>query len=413
MSIIMNLGGSNTKSTIVENIRHLTSEGRGSILLFVSAGWFLSIGVRYIYPSLLPFLQAEFNMNLTLSGILISALWAAYALGQFPGGILGDYVGERWILVFSTGISSAAVLLVSLSYNVWMVFVATIIFGLATALYGPVRFTIFTDIYEKRAGTAAGLTMAAGSIGNTVLPVISVSIASYVSWQYGFAFLTPFFVIVMIALWVVVPQRTSGIDDLDSVNSLSTGVLRRLGSEIYHADFHWLVIVHIALGFVSQGFLAFYPIFLITVKGFSSQTAAAIYGLYFALGILVQPITGYSRDRYGSKPTLLLLSTTFFVGLLAIQIGMSFIHFVLFTILLSHRNGVGVITNTVIADELPDEAKNSGLGLLRTVWVLIGTTSPTIIGYLGDRGLLKQGFMFLAVISGVTTILILVVYLRD
>lgn len=46
-----------------------------------------------------------------------------------------------------------------------MLFVGTIAFGLATALYGPIRFTILTDVYAEKVGSAIGLTLAAGSLG--------------------------------------------------------------------------------------------------------------------------------------------------------------------------------------------------------------------------------------------------------
>ena len=383
----------------------LWRDGKGWILLTVSAGWFLSIGGRYLYPSLLPFLRETFGFDLTMAGLLLSALWVAYALGQFPGGILGDRIGEGNILVISTALCAAAMLVVSVSFTVWMLFAATVVFGFGTALYGPHRFTIFTDIYTDRAGTAVGMTMAFGSIGNTVLPAAAATIAGYATWRLGFGFVVPLFAVMAVGLWLVVPSRTSASGD--DGGELSVELVRRLLSSARRGGIPAMVVVHIALGFVSQGFLGFYPTYLVQVKGFSPELAAVVFGLYFAVGTVVQPLTGMSRDRFGAKWTLVMISGVFFLGLAMLPFGQSLLHFVLLTVLLSHRNGAGVVTNTHIADTLPDDIKGSGLGLLRTSWLLIGATSPILVGYLGDLGQLTYAFAALAAVAGLATLLAL------
>jgi len=194
-------------------VTELRRDGNGPVLGSIAAGWFLSIGVRYVYPSLLPFFRTEFGFGLTVAGFLLTALWAGYALGQFPGGILGDVIGEGNILVVSTGLAALAVLTVAASVNTGMLFVGTVVFGLATSLYGPTRFTIFTDIYDERAGTAVGLSHAAGSVGNTLLPAGAATIASYATWRLGYGITVPAFVGVAVAIRLTVPKRTSAAVD--------------------------------------------------------------------------------------------------------------------------------------------------------------------------------------------------------
>ena len=151
------------------------------------------MGGRFVYPALLPFLREAFAMDLTTAGMLLTMLWAAYAVGQFPGGIFGDRIGERNALVLSTAVAALALLAVAASVSVWTLFLGTLAFGLATSLFGPARFTIFTRFYPKRGGTAIGITMAAGSIGNTLLPPVAGVLASYVTWRLGFGFVIPLF----------------------------------------------------------------------------------------------------------------------------------------------------------------------------------------------------------------------------
>lgn len=387
--------------------RDLTQDGKGWILLAVSAGWFLSIGVRYIYPSVLPFLRDTFVMDLTTAGFLLSTLWFSYALGQFPGGILGDRLGEGNILVLSTGISTVAILLVTVSMNLAMVFIATAAFGFATGLYGPHRFTIFTDIYSDRSGTAVGVTMAAGSIGNTILPAIAAAIAGYVTWRLGFGILVPAFIAVCATIYAIVPKRTSNTSA--DTDTFSVDTLRRVASSVATRGIPIVVSIHIILAFVSNGFLGFYPTYLIEVKGFSPQIAALLFGSYFAVGVVIQPFTGIIRDRFGSQWSLAFVSSMLFVGLVGLQFGDSILYILLVTALISHRNGVGVVTNTFIADSLDSDIKGSGLGLLRTSWLLMGAMSPIFVGFLGDLGQLNFAFSALAGVAGMAVLLTFII----
>lgn len=346
-------------------------------------------------------------MDLTTAGFLLSTLWFSYALGQFPGGILGDRLGEGNILVLSTGISTVAILFVTVSLNLTMVFVATATFGFATGLYGPHRFTIFTDIYSDRSGIAVGVTMAAGSIGNTILPAIAAAIAGYVTWRLGFGILVPAFIAVCATIYAVVPKRTSNTSA--DTDTFSVDTLRRVASSVATRGIPIVVSIHIILAFVSNGFLGFYPTYLIEVKGFSPQIAALLFGSYFAVGVVIQPFTGIIRDRFGSQWSLAFVSSMLFVGLVALQFGDSVLYILLVTALISHRNGVGVVTNTFIADSLDNDIKGSGLGLLRTSWLLMGAMSPIFVGFLGDLGQLNFAFSALAGVAGVAVLLTFII----
>ena len=402
----------NFTETFQQISRDLASEGKAWILVTVACGWFLSIGVRYIYPSMIPFFRDAFQIDLVVAGMLLSALWYAYAIGQFPGGILGDWIGEGNILAVSTGLSAIALLLVAVAFNLWFVFLGTIVFGFASALYATTRFTIFTDIYSDRAGTAVGLTMAGGSIGNTVLPPTATTLAALASWRLGYGFLVPIFVLITIAIFLVVPARTSE-SSISELNELSLASVRRLLNSVVAHGIPVVVLIHVALAFASHGFLGFYPTYLIDVKGFSAQMAAILFGLYFAVGIVIQPMVGVLKDLLGARRTLGIVSTMFFIGLFALQFGESAIYFVLITPFLSHRNGLGVVTNTYISDNLPADIKGSGLGFLRTIWQFVGATSPIFVGVLGAMGHLTGAFAVLAGIAAVTIILTFFVPARD
>jgi len=95
-------------STLTGTARTLWSDDRGPILVTIAAGWFLSMGVRMILPVLLPELWTAFGMSLSRAGFLVSAVFVTHAIGQLPGGLLSDRIGEGRIMIVSTALSGSA-----------------------------------------------------------------------------------------------------------------------------------------------------------------------------------------------------------------------------------------------------------------------------------------------------------------
>lgn len=384
---------------IATTIRELGANGRGRILLGVSVGWLLSIGVRFMYPALVPYFRAGFGIDFATTGLLLTVLWAAYAVGHVPGGVLGDRWGEGTILVVSTAVSALAILVVATAGNVWALFAGTIGFGLATALYGPTRFTILTDVYPNRAGAAIGLTLAAGNIGNAVFPPLATVVATSLSWRFSFAAFVPLFLGATLALWLVVPNRTSGTSS--AVDEFSIDTLRRVRTETIRTPIPTIVSIQIAVSFLIQGFGSFYPAYLTTAKRLSPAFAALLFGLFFAIGAVLQPLSGSMMDRVGKRDTLVLFfgGCTSALWLLPFLAGRS--QLLLVTILVSTLNGCAVVTQTFIADALPQEMQGTGLGTLKAGWMLCGAAAPLLIGVLADSDHFDTAFVLLAVVASV------------
>lgn len=371
----------------------LRSEGRGPILLAVAGGWFLSLGVRLVFPAILPHLRAAFGLDLTTAGLLLTTLWVAYALGQFPGGVLGDRLGEGTVLVASTIVATGTVALLAVSSGLATLFAGTILFGLATALYGPTRYTILSDVYLERDGTAIGLTLAAGNVGNAVLPALAGVLAAYSTWRFGFGFAVPLFALTAVALWWAVPARTS---PAGATTAVSVDTARRILRTATRRNALLAAGVLLINSFVWQGFTGFYPTYLIDAKGLSPGIAAALFGAFFAVGIVVQPLAGACNDRFGARPTLLAVVCPIVLGLAALPFAEGLAALVGLTLLLSSLLGTSPVAHAFLVDELADDLQGSGLGLLRTVYMSIAAVAPVVVGALADAGRFDGAFLLLA-----------------
>ncbi|ELY54559.1 major facilitator superfamily protein [Natronococcus amylolyticus DSM 10524] len=382
----------------------LWSDGRGWILVGVASGWFLSLGVRLIFPALLPSIRETFDVNLAVLGLLVTVLWTAYALGQFPGGIVGDLLGEGNALVISTVCSGIAIAAVAGATTPVMLFVATAVFGFSTALFGPARFTILSAIYERRDGTAIGLTLSAGEAGNAALPVVAGVLAGVLSWRVGFGITVPLFFLVAVLIFWAIPGRVSTATD---GYSLTVATFREVIDGIADRLILLITSVHLVLFFVYQGFTGFYPIYLVEMKGLSPTAAAAFFGWFFVVGIAVQPAAGAGGDRFGYRPMLLIVAGVSTVVLLALPFAETLGSLLLVTTVASVLLGATPLTQTYLVNELPSSVKGTGLGLLRTGYIALGATGPLIIGTFAEWGYFDGAFLGLGAIAGASLLLAL------
>ncbi|WP_343161666.1 MFS transporter [Natrialba sp. INN-245] len=378
-------------------VREILSEGRGKILFAVAAGWFLSIGVRLAYPVLLPFLQSDLGLGLTGAGVLLSVLWLAYALGQLPGGVLSDRIGEGNVLVASTLVSAVALGAVAAVDSGTLVFVATAAFGFGTALYGVARFTILSDVFPEHEGAAIGITLAAGEVGNAVLPLAAGAIATTLAWQYGFWLSVPAFGLTALLLWYAVPGRTSG--ETSAVDAISRDTLQYVASQLRRRPIVVVTAVQILTYSVWQAFTGFYPTYLIEVKELSAPVATGLFSAFFALGIVVQPLTGGVYDRIGARRSLPVVLGIVAVALAALPFLEGFWPLVAGTVLLSSILGYGTITLPYMTAAFPQDMKGTGLGVLRTFYMTIGAASPVLFGAFAERGFFDEGYLVLAVLA--------------
>lgn len=384
-------------------VTELRSDGRGAILVTIAAGWFFSLGVRMVYPALLPHIRTAYGLDLTTAGLLLTALWVAYALGQLPGGVLADRIGEGTVMTASTLVSAGMLTMAVTAGSAEMLFLATVLFGLATALYGIARFTALSDLYPENDGAAIGVTMGAGDMGNAVLPPVAGLLAAVFAWQHGLGFTIPLFVAITVALWATVPARTSG--STSAVDSLSFGTVRYVGSAVLRPSIVTVVSVQILLYWVFQAFTGFYPTYLIEEKGLPSTLATGLFGLFFALGILIKPLSGSAYDRFGVKRPLRAVVVILTIALALLPFVDQLPFLVALTVPLSLLLGYAAITLPYMTSALPADVQSTGLGVLRATYMTIGAMSPVVFGAVAERGFFDQGFVALAAMAGATLLL--------
>lgn len=380
----------------------LWAGGTGKTLLAIALGWGLLNGTRMIYPVLLPYFSAEFDLTLSTAGLLVTLIWLGYAIGQVPGGMLADRHGERSVLTASVSMVVVGVTVVLLSPTAATLFGATALVGLGLSQYPIARITALSDLYPDRIGRALGVTMAAGDIGQTVLPPIASVLAVAVAWRLGLGFVLPILCVTAVVIWLTLPAPDPA--DGDDASSES---LRYVVGELRSPVLAIMGVILFLFIFVWQTFSAFYPTYLVEQKGLSSTVAGVLFGLFFAVGVIVKPLSGMAYDRIGLRGSLPLVLLGSIVGLALLPFVDGLVGLVGVTVLASTMLGSGAITQSYLAEIIPAEIQGTGLGVIRSSASVLGASGPVVFGVIAERGYFDAGYLLLALIIALGTLLTL------
>jgi len=264
----------------------------GVVLVMISLMWMLTIGVRIVYPAVMPGIQSEFALEYSTVGLLLGAVWGAYGLMQFPGGLLADVRTDRLAILVGMGTTMLGLVVILAGNSFLLLVIATIVMGAGTGILGPSRVIVLANTIPDAKSTAVSISQATGTLGNAVLPVVAGVFMGAVGWRAGLGFLLPLSVIVTVGLWAFVPQRTN--------NSQCNSFTETVGHAAQAFTEHTAVLgtlVMLGVMLVFQSVTGFLPTYFTDVAGISPQQASVLFGMFFATGLVMELTAGILGDR--------------------------------------------------------------------------------------------------------------------
>jgi predicted MFS family arabinose efflux permease len=330
---------------------------------------------------LVPEVIDAFAVSKGVVGVALSGMWAAYALFQFPGGVLVDRLGQRRVILVAigaTGLGSAA-LAVAPAFLLFAA--AAVVLGAGAGLYFPAGSGFLTARFDNT-GRALGVHEIGASGAGLVAPVASAAVAVRFGWRAGL--LVPVAVaaaVVALFAWRV-PETPPQETDRSATERLDTGWLWALLSR--PAVLFTTVLA--TLGFFTwQSFASFFPTFLVEYAGLSTGRASAVFGVIFAITIVGAPALGWASDVVGRDSTL---AASFLAGAL----GYLLFLFVDGTAALLGGTallGAGLswpgVVNSRFMDHLAADERGTGFGFLRTLLLLVSSLGSGVTGTLAGR----------------------------
>jgi sugar phosphate permease len=257
----------------------------------------------------IPYIAKDFGLSFLAMGVVLSAFFGAYSVGQIPGGILADKYGGRNVASIAIVWWSIFTAVTGMVSNLTQMAMCQVIFGLGEALYPGASFKLLSAWFSsKERGTAMGIRLSANSLGGAMCPIIAVGIMSVLGWRWGF-YLLSLLGIVSIILWRAFITDTPAQDNKVSAQELALiqgdDIQRKTDEQkiamgtLMKKPIMWgFFAVYFGFDITLWGFHSWVPSFLVKGRGFSMLRMGVGASLPFWGGMIGCILGGWMSDKY-------------------------------------------------------------------------------------------------------------------
>ena len=261
----------------------------------------------------IPGILEEYNLTKTAMGAVLTALFFAYAVGQFINGQLGDKFGARKLLTFGAIVS--AILNLVFSVLPGIVSLMALVWGLngyfQSMGWSPSTKTIANWFPLKMRGKITGLFGSCYQFGNAASWALAGFVVGIFGWR--FAFVIPAIVFIIVAIqWYINGRDAPEELGLPTVEECNDGIMEQKDCQKdEHLGFRytirtvlsnpriWMVGFSLfGLNIIRYGFMDWAPTYMFEVEKATISTAA-----YKALAIplagsLGALFAGWASDKF-------------------------------------------------------------------------------------------------------------------
>lgn len=248
---------------------------------------FLDELVDGVYSPSLTLIRSDLHLNYTQIGMLLTIPNTIGSIIEPILGILAD-IGQRRQLILGGGIAFAgALLLISLSHNFPLLLTALILFNPASGAFVSLSQATLMDIEPKRHEQNMARWTLAGSVGNTIGPlVLAVVVGLHQSWRSAFFCLAILTVLSLVVLWKyrqLIPSTIS--HSSESIQSVGEGICNAIKALKQRKVVLWLTLLQFSdlMLDVLRGFVALY---FVDVVGTNNTQASLAITIWLGFGLV-------------------------------------------------------------------------------------------------------------------------------
>ena len=250
-------------------------------ILFISwityaSFYLLRVNIAVAIPGIL----SEFSISKTAMGGVLTALFAAYAFGQFVNGQMGDKFGARRMVTI--GLLSSAILNIVFGFNQGWLVSMIIIWGLNGFFqamgWGPIVKTVACWFPPQKRGMASGILGTSYILGSSISLLLAGFIAGHFGWRWVFWF--PAIITIIGALhWALRIRNGCENEGFETVERIDAalkyaGIKHSLGIILKDKKVWFASLCLFGLNIVRYGFLDWAPTYFFEVQKASISIAA-------------------------------------------------------------------------------------------------------------------------------------------
>lgn len=375
---------------------------RHTVVALCTMGFLSTMVARVVISPVVPDLTDEFSVSTGAIGMALSGMWAAYALTQFPSGVLADRHGERIVILTAIGATGGASLLLALSPSYALFFAFAVALGGAAGLVYSAATSLVTKQSENT-GRAIGIYIAGGPIAGLLAPPAAAAVAVQYNWRLAVAIGAVAAVPVFVLFWRGVEPTPPAQSDVSLREQVDIETLVEL---LTRRSIAFTVLLAVLGAFTWQAVASFLPAFLETFHGYSRTTASLLFSAYFVVHGATQPVTGVLSDRFSRDAAALLTMVVGAVGFSLLIVASSLAAIIPAIALIGLAMSWGAPLQSKFMDELSEAEQGTGFGLVRTVYMGLGSLGSVVTGFVVDFAGWVEAFGLLAVLMAASALML-------
>jgi NNP family nitrate/nitrite transporter-like MFS transporter len=275
---------------------HASLRSQMGPLLFLVGIFFLNFLSRIILSPLMPTVEEDLKIGHGEAGALFLLISLGYCLGLLASGFVSSRFQHRRTILLSSIAVGGALMVVSISHNLWGIRFGLILLGMAAGLYLPSGIATVTELVQPQHwGKAIAIHELAPNLGFFLAPLLAEALLGLFSWR-GVVMLTGIASVAAGAVFAFLGKGGAFPGEAPNSRILKTIVGERS---------FWIMIALFGLGIgASFGVYTMMPLYLVAEKGMDRPWANTLVGLSRISTLGFSILSGWVTDRIGPKKTL-------------------------------------------------------------------------------------------------------------
>ena len=346
-------------------------------LLLLTSIFFITFISRIVLAPLMPQVKADLALSHTEAGSLFLLISLGYFTTLLASGLISSRLTHKKTIMFSSISVGFALLITSLSRDVWSMRLGLILLGMAAGPYMPSGMATLTTLFKFRHwGKALAIHELAPNLSFVLAPLVAEVVLYWFSWRTVFMVLG-FAAIILAAVF----ERFGRGGDFRGEAFKYKSIRLILSNSTF-----WIMVVLFGLGVSSTlGIYTMLPLYLVTDHGLSRNWANTLISLSRVAGVGMALAGGWASDRFG--PQRILRIVFILTGILTLFVGLASPSWVGIAVFLQPIMAVCFFPAGLAALSMVSSAGERNLTVSLTIplaFLMGGGVAPAMIGFIGD-----------------------------
>jgi len=353
-------------------------------LFLIASIFLLNFTSRIVFAPLLPTIESNLGLSHGNAGSLFLFLSLGYFLSLIGSGHISSRISHKKTIAVSAIAVGTALSAVSFSKSLIAVRCCVFLLGISAGTYLPSGITTVTSLVNpKHWGKAVAIHELAPNLSFILTPLLVEILLRWLFWRHILLLIGTGSVIVGIAF----ARFGKGGDFLGETPNLSA-----IKTIIKTPNF-WILIFLFSLAITSTlGIYNMLPLYLVAEHGVSQEWANTLVGISRLSTLGMAFLAGLATDRLG--PKTIMLCVFFVTGTLTLLLGVATTYWVIILVFLQPVLAVCFYPAGFSALSSISTSENRNVAISLTIpiaFVLGGGAVPALIGIMADLGYFSWG----------------------